>query len=112
MGLWKNLVDPGGIVSDAYHALTGAPTQSEKRAQGRLMNEEIQAYKDQTEMTRQATAEAKSQRDIERRRVEEKTIRGMRNRSRSGGGFLNVGGAAQPSQMGNATNLPSKLGSV
>lgn len=102
-------IDPGGISSDVYHAVTGAPTASEKRGQARLMNEQIQAYKDQTALQTKAFNEAKQQREIEKRRVEEKQIRGMRNRSRAAG-FLGVGAAATP--LGNATELPSKLGAV
>ena len=115
MGFWNEIKNVWEKVNLRGEGFTGdiVPHQgeAEKREAARLANEQIRNYREQTDATRLATAEAKRQHDVERRRVEEKTIRGIRNKSRSGGGFLNVGAPAS-SVLGNSTGLPTKMGNV
>lgn len=96
--------------TDLVHKVTGTPTAAEKRDSARMVNDQIKAYKEQTEITRQGIAEAKAQRDIERRRVEEKQIRGLRGRSRASG-LINQASPSNTS-LGGSSGLPSKLGTA
>lgn len=103
--------DPFGSVSDAYHGITGTPTAEQKRDTANMMNEQIKAYKDQTELSRQALADAKTQRENEKRRVEEKQIRSIRNRGGRSASLMNTQSAAD-TKLGGGTNLPNKLGTA
>ena len=80
MGHWY---DPWGVASDIYHAVTGAPTASQRRDAQRLMNEQMKAYRQQTEITRQEIARKRDSEAVEKRRVEEKQIRSLRRNYRS-----------------------------
>jgi len=90
MSFWSKVFspDPFGLTNKAYHAATGTPTSKEKREQQRVMNEQIAAYKEQTELTKQELARKKDEEQVEKRRIEEKQIRALR-RNRSSQGFLN-----------------------
>ena len=86
MSFWKKL---GKLVyplekpiDKAYHSITGAPTSKQIRAQNNAINEQIQAYKDQTEITRQQVDKLKNEENNEKRRVEEKQIRSLRRNYR------------------------------
>jgi hypothetical protein len=107
---FSKTTDPFGTVSDAYHAVTGTPTASDKRDAAALANAQIQAYKDATDLTRQGIEEARKQRETERRRIEEKQIRGLRNRSGRGG--LMSSQSDSSNKLGSGSALPSKLGTA
>lgn len=94
--------DPWGIASETYHAVTGTPTESQKRQQANEVNAQVKAYKDQTEITRQEMATKSAETANEKRRVEEKQIRSLRNNYRAQS-FL---GAQDSSQSG----MTNKLG--
>jgi chromatin segregation and condensation protein Rec8/ScpA/Scc1 (kleisin family) len=98
----KQVMDPGGMVSDAYHVITGAPTAKDKRTQQTMLADQIKAYKDQTELTRQELNTKRDQVAAEKRRVEEKQIRSLRRNYRAPG-FLGGGGASEP-------DMTAKLG--
>lgn len=83
------------VATDLYHKFTGIPTEDEKRNQMKLMNEQMKAYKDQTELTRQAINEKRNAEQIEKRRIEEKQIRSLR-RNYSSQGFLGGNTPTQP----------------
>lgn len=85
----KAAVDPFGISSDVFHAVSGTPTESAKRDQAKLVADQARAYKDQTEILRQETDRARNEQVAEKRRIQEKQIRSLR-RNR-GGGMLGSG---------------------
>jgi len=96
--------------TDILHTATGIPTAADKRDQARMINDQIKAYKEQSDLTRQAMEETKTQRENERRRIEEKQIRSLRNRTRASG-LMNQ---ASPSNtaLGTTQGLPSRLGTA
>lgn len=94
--------DPGGLVTDALHGISGVPTADEKRNAQKLMNDQIKAYKDQTDLARQELNEKRDQVAAEKRRVNEKQIRSLR-RNYSSPGFLGGSDSSQP-------DMTSKLG--
>lgn len=75
----------GNFFSNVYHAVTGTPHSSEKRAQQDAMNEQIRAYREQTELTRQELNRKKDETNAQKRRVEEKQIRSLRRNYRTQG---------------------------
>jgi hypothetical protein len=93
--------------SRLYHKATGTPTADDMRNQQYAINDQIKAYKDQTALTQKEIDTARSQQDVEKRRINEKQIRALRNDFRPVGGFLNN----QQAPLGNSTGLPNKLGS-
>jgi hypothetical protein len=80
--------------------------------QVRAANEQITAYKDQTEINKEALADAKEQRETEKRRVEEKQIRSLRNRGGRSASLMTVGQPASNNTLGGGLNLPNKLGTA
>ena len=114
MGFWNELkkgwvnLNTGKYGEDIVSTIPHT-TAAEKRAAAYAMNEQIQAYKDQTALTRKQYDEAKMASDAERRRVEEKQIKGLKNRSR-GIGLLNSQSGDQSSNLGTSSGVTSKLG--
>ncbi len=106
-----SFLDPFGTLkavervgSKVFHKVTGTPSSKEKRDQQSLINEQIKAYKDQTEIAAKELAAVKEQKDVEKRRINEKQIRSLRGSYRSPGGFLNN------QNLTDTTALTSKLG--
>lgn len=92
MGLFDSIWD---AATDLYHEFTGIPTADEKRNQQRAINDQIQAYKEQTELTRKELDQKRSEEAAEKRRIEEKQIRALRRNYRSAGsGLLGMGESA------------------
>lgn len=85
--------------TDWAHSISGVATAAQKRMQQQAMNDQIKAYKDQTELTRKELASKKDQAISEKRRVEEKQIRALRRNYRSQG-FLG-GEASTQTDMNN-----------
>lgn len=81
-------------------------SDKQMKEQNRLINEQIQAYKDQTALTQKELNDLKAQKDVERRRIDEKQIRSLRGQYRPAGGFLNN------QSLGNEGVLPNKLGTA
>lgn len=99
--------DPWDIGSRTYHAVTGTPTADERRNQQYAVNDQIKAYKDQTALAQQQIDEARNEQDVQKRKINEKQIRALRNNFRPASGFLN-GGSNTPVPASN--QLPTKLG--
>lgn len=97
----KSIVDPLNIISGTAHAL-GVPTGAQKRAQANLVNEQIKAYRDQTNMTKEMLNNTRNEVAAEKRRVNEKQIRGLR-RNYGAKSFLGDQQSSQP-------DMSSKLG--
>jgi hypothetical protein len=96
------VVDPGGLVSDAYHAVTGAPTEDMKRNMQKQITSQVQAYRDQTELTRNEVNAKNAEIEAAKRQVEEKQIRALR-RNYSAQGLLGTQSTDQP-------DMSNKLG--
>lgn len=82
MGLLHKIWDK---TTDVLHEVTGIPTASEKRTATQQMNDQIKAYKDQTEITRQETERKQGETQAAKRQVEQKQIRALRGTYRSQG---------------------------
>jgi hypothetical protein len=102
MSLWDRIVDPFGTLgkvndvgTDVWHGISGTPTEDAKRNQAKAMNDQIQAYKEQTELTRSELSRKQGEVAAEKRRVEEKQIRSLR-RNRGVSGFLGSGNTVEP----------------
>jgi hypothetical protein len=69
---------------------------------------QVNEYRKLTNLTNDELARVKEEKDIEKRRINEKQIRQLRNNYRRPRGFLNN----QPSgnTLGNSNNITSKLG--
>jgi outer membrane PBP1 activator LpoA protein len=79
---------------DAWETVTslGTYNPSQQRAQKQMINAQVQAYKDQTEIAKEQLAQSQAATDAEKKRVQEKQIRSLRNTYRaSSAGLLNVG---------------------
>lgn len=99
MSIWDTIGDWAG---SAFHRITGTPNASEVRRQKQDMNNQINAYKKQTEISRQEMASKKDEQVAEKRRIEEKQIRSLRRNYRAQG-FLGSQPSSQPgmsSQLG------------
>ena len=94
----KNFLDPGGLVSDAWHGLTGSPTAKQMRAQMNLANEQMNLYREQTRIAQEELDRKRDEMAAEKRRVEEKQVRSLRRNFRPAG-FLD-----------NQDDLSNKLG--
>jgi len=101
-----SLLDPWGILEktkDVAQKATGYKNASDKRQATGLMNEQIKAYKDQSEITRQEADAKRDEGIAEKRKVDEKQIRALRRSYRTQG-FL---GAANNSGQ---ADMDAKLG--
>jgi hypothetical protein len=92
----------GDIAGGVINKVTGNKPEREKRSEARAIGEQIQAYKDQTALAAKEVETARAEKDVQKRKINEKQIRSLRNNFRPSGGFLN-------NQAG-ADTLTSKLG--
>ncbi len=88
MSIWdvaKGIItSPFDIAKKEVDYLTG---KGDTKKQQELMNEQIKAYKEQTELSKAELSRAKDEQIAEKRRIQEKQIRSLR-RSSSSRGFL------------------------
>lgn len=83
MGILGDIWDKA---TDFGHWVTGTPTAAERREQKSMMEGQLNAYKEQTELTRAEIARKRKEEMAEKRRVNEKQIRMIRRgHSRSPG---------------------------
>ena len=68
------------------------------------LGDAAEAQRKQSEITQDEINSARAAQDVEKRRIEEKQIRAMRNQYRPTGGFLNN------QALGGQSTLPNKLG--
>lgn len=80
MGIFSKIWD---VATDIGHAVTGIPTADDKRNQAKMVRDQVEAYKKQTELTRSELARTQAEKATERRRVQEKQIRALRGSYRS-----------------------------
>ena len=101
MGILHKIWDVG---TDVAHAVTGIPTADQRRNDQKAMNDQIKAYREQTEITKQEIARKKGEELAEKRRIEEKQIRGLRRNYRgAGGGMLGASSSGE-------ADMSAKLG--
>lgn len=81
--LFEGFKETIGDAVDFGKELIGLPTRADRENQQRMMNEQIRAYREQTELTRQELARKKEETSAQKRRVEEKTIRSLRRNYRA-----------------------------
>jgi hypothetical protein len=96
-------------VEGGINAVLNRPSAADKRAQAGQVNAQIQAYKDQTALSQKAIDDARTEKDVVKRQVNEKQIRQLRNNYRPSGGFLGAQNH-DTSTLGTSTGLPNKLG--
>ena len=102
--------DPWDIGSTTFHAITGTPNADEKRNQQYEMNDQIRAYKEQTDLSMKALEEKKNEADVEKRKINEKQIRALRSNFRAPSGFLNNQMPKTTNDTSAALGQSSKLG--
>ncbi len=91
----------GPVADKAYDVYQGM--QDDKKAAQNAMNEQIKAYKEQTELTRNELANKANEQAVQKRRIDEKQIRALRRSYRAGGALLGT-------QQTNQPDMNSKLG--
>jgi|SRR5580698_6316221 hypothetical protein len=96
----KIIKQPYEMGKGIFNTITGQPSDAEKK----LMKEQMRAYKEQTEITKNEINRAKDEQLVEKRRIQEKQIRALRGKS-SSRGFL---GTTSPEASTPGTS--SKLG--
>lgn len=94
------IIDPFGIGSDVYHAVTGAPTAKEKRNQASMVAEQVQAYRDTTKLAADEIERKRGEMSSEKRRMDEKQIRGLRRSMRPAGFMDQASGNSITSKLG------------
>lgn len=68
--------------------ITHNPSAAERREQATLVNDQIKAYKEQTNLAKEQLAQKRNEQVAEKRKINEKQIRALRN-SYGPAGFLN-----------------------
>ena len=110
MSFWTSLRDivespitvAGGIVSGIASNFFGKKeSNNNNNAANNQINDQIQAYKDQTALTKQALDQTRASQEVEKRRVEQKQIRALRGTYRSAGLGANMMGAPGTPDMNN-----------
>lgn len=89
------------IGGQTRNIITGE-TEEDRARQRRMVNDQIKAYREQTEITKKELAAKKDEQAAEKRRIEEKQIRALRRNYRAQG-FLGTQPSGQP-------DMSSKLG--
>lgn len=96
MSWWTKTRDKYIKVASAG-AYDPAKSREMERQQRYMINDQISAYKEQTNLAREQLNETRNQTDVERRRVQEKQIRSLRRSYRATGlGLLGTGEPASP----------------
>jgi hypothetical protein len=65
--------------------IAGIPSASDRRKAAADLQDQVRAYREQTELTRQELNRASQEQDVQKRRVNEKQIRSLRRNYRSAG---------------------------
>lgn len=99
-------------IEGGFNRLTGRSSAEERRSQQSLVNDQIQAYKDQTNIAKQAADQIEGEKQVQKRLIQEKQIRSLRNNYRSAGGFLNNQASSMPAPggVGTSPGITNKLG--
>jgi hypothetical protein len=87
--------------TDVLHAVTGIPTADQKRNASKLVNDQIRAYKEMSEISKNELASKKNEELAEKRKIEEKQIRSLRRNYRPQG----IMSASSPTEQDMSTKL-------
>ena len=94
MSWWTNLRDTAVTIGTA--GMINPRESRHKEAEARYaMNEQMRAYKQQSELTRQEIDRKRNEENAEKRRIEEKQIRSLRRNYRPAG-LLGTGTVTEP----------------
>jgi len=85
-----------GIVSPAGGILEKAFGSKERNRANEIMNDQIKAYREQSEISKKQLDETRNQQEAEKRRINEKQIRSLRRNYRPAG-LLGVGSEGEQS---------------
>lgn len=90
--------------TDFLHNVTGIPTEDQKRNAAKLVNDQINAYKKQSQIAQDLVNQRRQEQLISKRRLDEKMVSAARGRMGGGGAadsFLGgVGTADFPDKLG------------
>lgn len=106
MSLFKKWLDPlkgWDHFTDFLHSVTGVPTAEQKRNTARMVSDQMNAYKKQTELADSMIEQKRQEQLMSRRRLDEKMVKSVRSRFGSSGdsdGFLGTGTAEFPDTLG------------
>lgn len=89
-----------------WNKVTNNPSAAEKRQQNQLITDQVNAYKQQTDLTRQQLNDARAETQVEQRRIQEKQIRSLRRNYRSPTAGVGLLGQGQPA----TEDMNTKLG--
>lgn len=107
MSFWTNLRDvaespikiAGGLASGLVSHFMPKEKQPDNSVQNKMISDQIQAYRDQTALTKQALDQTRASQDVEKRRIEQKQIRSLRGNYRAAGIGANMMGAPSTPDM-------------
>lgn len=104
MGIFDKFIDytfhPIDTATDVFKKATGQPSDKEVKQQKQLLNDQISAYKEQTELSKQELNAAKDSQAAEQRRIQEKQIRAVRRNSSMRGFLGSSGGSELDNKLG------------
>jgi hypothetical protein len=111
-GLTGDINKGYSALGGAFDRATGRESAADKRLQMQSIAQQTDAYKAQTALDQQQINDARASQDVQKRKIEEKQIRALRNNYRSPGGYLGTpaGGQQGGSSLGSDNTLPSQLG--
>lgn len=127
MSWWTNIRDIGEVIGTGgaallfnesarnkaeglFNTITGRPSAEQKRAMSNQINDQIRAYKEQTELSRQQLSKTRAEEAAQKRIIQEKQIRSIRRNYRSPGLIGAVQGNLGDSASGSQSGMSSKLG--
>lgn len=100
MSWWTNVRDSFEKIA-TVGLYDPAKSRQADRDQRDMVNAQIKAYQDQTNLAQEQLDQARNETDAEKRRVNEKQIRGLRRNYRAqGAGLLGVGNPASEDMNG------------
>lgn len=89
---------------DLFNKATGRISASDRRATNQMLTDQVNAYKEMTEISKKQIAEKKDEQSAEKRKINEKQIRSLRRNYRPQG-IMNAG--SNPNTIGGESD---KLG--
>jgi hypothetical protein len=95
-----------------FNKVTGRVPEAEKRDQARLIKDQVDSYKRMTDITQKELDVKQAEKSEQKRLINEKQIRQLRNRYRPSGGLLNSGQSQSSSSQLTSSQggLPTTLG--
>lgn len=79
-----------------YNKITHNPSAAERRQQSNMVNDQISAYKEQTNLAREQLNRTRDEATAQKRKIDEKQIRSLRRNFRPAGFLNNQQANAEP----------------